>query len=219
MKRRRIGNDFFELCQISDNAKTVNLLEVKDTIKLTCKVGEHEFAVKLYEVLDNGILKIEIKSEVYNKLGVYHFNLKYKHFDTSMSDNDRKREVDFKPFQLVALTAQADPIDNTPIAVDMATGFNGKSAYEVWLENNEGSLEDYFNYLRKPASDAAKVSQELSSHPPKVINDYWHEWDLESSDYKNTNVRAKGDKGDQGDVPDLSMNVDERGHLVITINN
>lgn len=219
MKKRRIGNDFFEQCQISDNGEIVDLLAVEDTIKLTCKVGNHEFDVKLFEVLANGIIKIEVRTEIYNKLGAYHFNLKYKHFDTSMSDNDRKREVDFKPFQLVAETEQADPTDDIPITVDMATGFEGKSAYEVWLVNNEGSLEDYFNYLRQPASDAAEIAQQLSSHPPKVIDDYWHEWDLETKEYKSTNVRAKGNKGDKGDTPDLSMNIDERGHLVVTINN
>lgn len=216
MKKRRIGNDFFELCQIADSGEVVDLLAVKDTIELTCKARGRTFDVDLYQVLPNGIIKIEVKAELYNQVGAYHFNLKYKHFDTSMSDNDRKREVDFRPFQLVAETGQADPIDDIPITIDMAAGFEGKSAYEVWLKSNVGSLDDYYNYLRQPASDAAAVAQELSAHPPKVINDYWHEWDLVTKEYKSTSVRAKGDKGDP---PALSMNVDDRGHLIITTNN
>lgn len=207
---------FFELWQIADNGEVVDLLAVKDTIELTCSVRGQTFGVDLYEVLQNGIIKIEVKAEVYNKVGAYHFNLKYRHFDISMSDNDRKRELDYKPFYLVSETEQADPIDNTPITVDMATGLNGKSAYEVWLKNNGGTLQDYFNFLKQPASDAAAVAEELSAHPPKVINDYWHEWDLVAKEYTRTGVRAKGDKGDP---PDLSMSVDERGHLIVTTNN
>lgn len=209
MTNRRIGNDFFELCQIADNGEIVDLLEVKDTIELTCKARGRVFDVDLYEVLANGIIKIEVKAEVYNQLGAYHFNLKYKHFDTSMSDNARKREVDFKPFQLVAETEQADPIGDIPITVDMATGLEGKSAYEVWLEYNEGTLEDYFAFLRQPATDTAADFKELMSHPTKVINSYWHEYNTETKEYENTNIKAKGD------TTTVLAEIDERGHLII----
>lgn len=216
MKRIRKGNDHFILWQISDKGEPVDLIEVKDTIEITCKVGFHEFDVDLYEVLENGILKIEIKTELYNKLGIYNFNLKYKHLDISMSDGDRKREVNYKAFRVVAESENADYTEDIPITSDIAFGFNGLSAYDVWIKDNEGTLDDYFDYLRQPSIDASLIAQELSSHPPKVIADYWHEWDLATKEYKTTGVKAKGDKGDP---PILTAEIDSRGHLVVTTNN
>lgn len=38
------------------------------------------------------------------------------------------------------------------------------------------------------------------THYPKVIDEYWHVWNASLGEYVNTNVKAKGEKGDKGDT-------------------
>ena len=38
------------------------------------------------------------------------------------------------------------------------------------------------------------------THYPKVIDEYWHVWNASLGEYVNTNVKAKGEKGDRGDT-------------------
>lgn len=45
---------------------------------------------------------------------------------------------------------------------DMQLGVQGDSAYEVWLKaGNEGTVEDFLNWLRTPISDAVPVIEDL----------------------------------------------------------
>ena len=52
-------------------------------------------------------------------------------------------------------------ISETAITVGdiMYNYMKGKSAYEVWLETHEGTLEEYEAWLKQPASDAAASVQ------------------------------------------------------------
>lgn len=45
------------------------------------------------------------------------------------------------------------------------------------------------------ANIAAGTSEELNAHPMKVQGGYWFAWNLESHDYVNTKIQAKGDAG------------------------
>ena len=104
MNKRRINNDFWVTWEIKEQGEPVDLIAVKDSIELFCTVEKHTFKVpkELIQVLADGIIRVEIKTEVFKYIGRNEFTLKYKHFDLSMSDNDRKREYDFVPFFLVA---------------------------------------------------------------------------------------------------------------------
>ena len=118
------------------------------------------------KVLENGVLKIEIKTEIYNAIGIYNFNLKYKHLDISMSDGDRKREVNYKAFRVVAESENADDTEDIPITSDIAFGFNGLSAYEVWLKDHEGTLDDYFEFIK---GDPPILTAEIDSRGHLVV--------------------------------------------------
>ncbi len=88
MNKRRIGNDFFVTWEIKDQGELVDLIAVKDSIELYCQVDKHSFKVpqELIEVFQNGLIRVEVKTEVFNNIGRHEFILKYKHFDISMSD-------------------------------------------------------------------------------------------------------------------------------------
>ena len=57
------------------------------------------------------------------------------------------------------------------------------------------------------ASQSANQAEEFKNqsatnvtHYPKVVNGYWYVWDASKNEYINTNVDARGIKGDKGDV-------------------
>lgn len=209
MKERRVGNDFFAVVEIVDNGNPVDLISVKDTVKIKCKAGLALFDVNLFEVLSDGKIKFEIDSNIYNKLGIYRFYIEYSHFDMSMSDNNRKRTIDKVLFELVPLSEHSDNNEDLFTSIDATIGFEGKNAYQVWLEDNEGTLDDYFAFLRQPATDTAADFKELMSHPTKIIDNYWHEYNVETREYVNTNIKSKGD------TTTISAEIDSRGHLII----
>ena len=50
-------------------------------------------------------------------------------------------------------------------------GFFGLSAYEVWLKDNpESTKEDYYNWLRQPATDAVSLIDDKIEHLDEVID-------------------------------------------------
>ena len=49
------------------------------------------------------------------------------------------------------------------------------------------------------ANNAAALAIEVAEHPDIIVNDYWQKWNTATNAYENTGIKAKGDKGNQGD--------------------
>ena len=47
-------------------------------------------------------------------------------------------------------------------------------------------------------NDAVTDAETAVSHYPKIVNEYWYVWDVESRDYVNTGVKASGEGGGGG---------------------
>lgn len=45
------------------------------------------------------------------------------------------------------------------------------------------------------AENATEISKELNDHPMQIINGVWWKWDIETKDYINTNIEARGKPG------------------------
>ena len=139
MKRIRIGNDFsfawaIERNGVAEDFSTV--LNMALTMKSTYGV---EKTITDYTVVGN-IITEEVTPELTEGIGRYRFTLSYELPDVTLSDSERLCTIDTDAFIIVPRTAEADDSENLLVTSDMAIGFRGKDAYEVWLETHEEHL-------------------------------------------------------------------------------
>lgn len=72
-------------------------------------------------------------------------------------------------------------IKNTEVAIENTN---------IAIANAEAATEN--------ANTQADRAKEFSDNPPKIQDNFWYIWDEATDTYVNTNVQAKGEKGDQG---------------------
>jgi hypothetical protein len=161
--RIRKGNDFHVAWQIKRGGVAENLENVTN-IKLERTIYGITTEHTLFTVSGDTITA-EIPAEVQTHYGQYKLTLSYELVDTGMSDDDRKCKVAIYAFAIVDPLGPADDLLTVDVASDVSIGFKGDkglSAYQVWLEEgNVGTEDDYFAYLRQPATDAAESLSEL----------------------------------------------------------
>lgn len=156
MKRIKIGNDFEAAWTIERGGEPENLLDVLD-MKVFVSVFDSKQEVP-FTMAGINIIRIELKPEICDRVGEYHFDLEYKLSDLGLTDKERECAVDRDAFIIVAKTDQADDITKIDLKSDMIIAFKGDKG-------------------------------------------------------------DKGEKGDTGPLADVSMNINEQGHLIATINN
>ena len=148
MKRIRINNDFIFAWAIERNGLPEDL---STAINMVLKVRNSAGAIQVitdYDVTGN-IVSVEVTPEIANVLGRYVFILTYELPDVGLSDLERMCEVDTDAFVIVPRTAEADDAEDLLVTSDMAIGFKGDSAYQIWLDaGNAGTVEDYLASLK-----------------------------------------------------------------------
>lgn len=150
--RVRLGNDFVFLWAIERGGIAEDLTGILDA-KVTASVFGKKKDVPF--TVSGNIVKIEFTPVICDSTGVYNLEFSYTLPDVTLSDAERKCAVDVDAFQIVLRSAQADDPSEFSVTSDMAIAFQGKSAYEVWLETNAGTEGDYLTFLRQPATEAA----------------------------------------------------------------
>lgn len=150
--RIRIGNDFKLNWEVELGGVKPDLGNVLSK-KLLLKRFREVVEITEYKTVGN-VVSIEFTPEMLPNTGSYILELHYVLDDITFADNDRKCAVDTDAFVIVARTADADDPSEFTITTDMAIGYQGKNAYEVWLETHEGTEEDYFTWLREPSVTA-----------------------------------------------------------------
>ena len=159
--RIRQGNDFIFLWTIVRNGIPEDLGNAKN-IKLHFKNFDCIGEVESFQIVDGNIVRVEVAPEWASKLGAYRLILSYEFETDSYTDGDRKCVVDVLAFNIVPKTSEADDLTEVTETTDIMIGFFGLSAYEVWLKDNPGGTkEDYYNWLRQPATDAGASISEL----------------------------------------------------------
>lgn len=151
----RIGNDFVFKWAITRGGLPEDLSNILDA-RLTVSVFGRKQTVQ-FTVAEN-IVTVEFTPDICNIIGSYNLEFTYTLSDVTLSDADRRCAVDVDAFQIVARTAQADDPSEFTITSDMAIAFQGKSAYEVWLETHDGTIADYEAWIKQPALEAAGVA-------------------------------------------------------------
>ena len=103
-------------------------------------------------------------------MGAYSLELHYELPDPTRENGIRSCAVDIRLCQIVSTTEQADEVSEFTTTSDMAFGFQGKSAYDVWQSDNpEGSKEAYYEWLRQPATDAVSLIDDKVEHLDEII--------------------------------------------------
>lgn len=151
----RIGNDFVFKWAITRGGLPEDLSNILDA-RLTVSVFGRKQTVP-FTVAGN-IVTVEFTPDICNITGSYNLEFTYVLPDVTLSDADRRCAVDVDAFQIVARTAQADDPSEFTITSDMAIAFQGKSAYDVWLETHTGTIADYEAWIKQPALEAAGVA-------------------------------------------------------------
>jgi hypothetical protein len=78
-------------------------------------------------------------------------------------------------FDAVVLGTIGNPVSEIP------------DAQQIYLDVMQGIADD--------AEDAADRAEEASEHYPKIVNDYWWVWDVQTENWVNTGVKATGEGG------------------------
>lgn len=159
--KKRIGNDFLFYWIIKENWVIVNPESVHD-FKIEIK---HEFSgSKISPQFDIVNGSARVRCEAFEKLGVYQLIATWRVTDTTFADGFRDCAADIESFEIVGRSAKADN-ENPEITSEMAIGFEGSDAYEVWVKNgNQGkTYEDYIAFLREPMTAAIHDAEVLAT--------------------------------------------------------
>lgn len=162
MKRYRINTDVIDIAWVI--FRNANIPEdfggddiVGDSIELTAV--SRRTKVKLpFEYVNGNKVKIYFMADKQFVVGVYDLNLTYKVKDSNVPGRVRTYTIDYcDAFQLVARSCDIETPPPTEY-VGIVENLRGYSAYEIWLmDGNEGTIDDYFDWLRKPAANAAEL--------------------------------------------------------------
>ena len=106
--------------------------------------------------------------------------------DTIISDTEIP--VIERDFEAALAEAEADAL----VAEGYAKGTQGGTP----ATSGQPYYHDNAKYYKEQAEEAA--SGVLEKYP-KIVADYWYIWDVETNQYVNTGVRAKGAQGDPGE--------------------
>ena len=159
MKKIRIGKEFSVRWGLILNGLPAELDKMDVKVVLTSPFGNKK---ELSYTADRNILVIPVGRNVQPMTGAYSLSLWIN------KDKDGQTVIDCSPaFCLVASTdeescAQVQAIKEV---LDLGTseiqlGVQGKSAYQTWLdEGNEGTEQDFLNWLRQPSTEAGTDAQ------------------------------------------------------------
>ena len=90
--------------------------------------------------------------------------------------------------------SSADLSYRSAISADKASLSASQSADEA------SDFADSANQSASQAEEFKNQSVTNVTHYPKVVDGYWYVWDASKNEYVNTNVDARGTKGDKGDI-------------------
>ena len=154
MRRVRIGNDFVYLMPVERDGE-VEDLTVARNLKLMCNAGGSSSEIP-FELIGTHTLRIEVTTEIANRLGLYNFEVSYELEDLSLADKSLEVTQDKDVFWIVAKTAEADEVTELTGVIDVSIGLRGKAfEYEDFTQEQ---LED----IRRPGVEAAAIANEAA---------------------------------------------------------
>lgn len=183
MRRVRIGNDFVYLMPVVRDGE-VEDLTVARNLKLMCNAGGSSSEIP-FELIGTHTLRIEVTTEIANRLGLYNFEVSYELEDLSLADKSLEVTQDKDVFWIVAKTAQADEVTELTGVIDVSIGLCGK-AFE-YKDFTEEQLQD----LKQPAIEAGIIARQQGDYAKQQairaesattnIEDSFDEWEAQEA--------------------------------------
>lgn len=110
------------------------------------------------------------------------------------SENERKDAEDIRvENEDIRISNEQDRQTNTATAIS--------NAEQATLNANNSATY---------ANEQGAYAEEMSSHPPTIINDYWHIWNFTTNQYETTGQYARGDSAIDG-----ALVVQEKGQSAV----
>ncbi len=104
--------------------------------------------------IQNGKILVNIPSNAITETGPYTVLLEYKKPDSALSVGYRSLAVDYvNAFEIVASSQMEDSQGKQITSV--ISYASSKNAYDYWLDFHVGSVEDFVNWMQRPAIIAA----------------------------------------------------------------
>ena len=154
--RIRRGNDFKHVWAISWNGQPEDFSDATDITLTTTVYGQVKTLTEGVDYhIDGATVVVDFTPAICDITGTYNLELNYVKPNNTFIDGDKRSAVDINAFQIVASSDDADTTGDTSSTSDAAIGLQGKSAYQLWLDDgNVGTIEDYFTWLREPSVTA-----------------------------------------------------------------
>lgn len=162
MIKRRINEDFKYVWAINWNGLPEDFSDATEIVLTASVYGKKTILERGIDyVIEGNLIKVDFTPRFATIPGIYNLELKYIKPSDGFIDGERRSAVDIDAVQIVARSSQVTDTGDITSTSEAAFGFQGLSAYEVWLEEgNTGTKEDYFNWLQKPATDAVSLIED-----------------------------------------------------------
>lgn len=159
MIKRRINDDFKHIWAINWNGEPEDFSDATEIVLTASVFGKKTILERGIDyVIEGNLIKVDFTPRFATITGVYNLELKYIKPSDGFIDGERRSAIDLDVVQIVARSSQVTDTGDITSTSEAMTGFQGLSAYEVWLKDNPGKTkEDYFNWLQKPATDIAET--------------------------------------------------------------
>lgn len=178
MIKKRISTDLFLRLAIQDADGNAADMSAASDMLLYCrnqmqqKGTQHDFTIK-----DN-VVSIQYLSSENTMLGIYDISILWNETCADSETGTVRKAVDFlSAFEIVESTAKEENVEVTLSGILYTHGVKGDkgdqgySAFDVWNNYNGGgkSTADYYDFLREPATSAAKKVDELVTNVNNVV--------------------------------------------------
>ena len=156
MIKRRIDEDFKHVWAINWNGLPEDFSDATEIVLTASVYGKKKQLERGIDyVIEGNLIIVDFTPRFATIPGIYNLELKYIKPSDGFFDGERRSAIDIDVVQIVARSSQVTDTGDITSTSEAAFGFQGLSAYEVWLKDNPGKTkEDYFAYLQKPATDA-----------------------------------------------------------------
>ena len=156
--KRRIDEDFKHVWAINWNGLPEDFSDATEIVLTASVFGKKKQLERGIDyVIEDNLIIVDFTPRFATIAGIYNLELKYIKPSDGFIDGERRSAVDIDVVQIVSKSSQVTATGDITSTSEAMTGFQGLSAYEVWLKDNpDKTKEDYYNWLRQPATDAAE---------------------------------------------------------------
>lgn len=162
MEKRRIGEDFKYVWAINWNGLPEDFSDATEIVLTASVYGKKTILERGIDyVIEGNLIIVDFTPRICTVSGIYNLELKYVKPSDGFIDGERRSAVDIDAVQIVEKSSQVTATGDITSTSEAAFGFQGLSAYEVWLKDNpDKTKEDYYAWLQKPATDAVSLIED-----------------------------------------------------------